>query len=104
MSAEASSNIIQPLKVVEAETLGQLTNGVLGILQPEMIRVQESLEELTYVLNTTKAMSLYPSLYPSPLFHVSLAFLSLLATIKKQCWLQSKKNEDSLKMAAGQMR
>ena len=47
MSAEASTNSIQPLKVVEAETLGQLTDGVLGILQPEMIRVQESLEELT---------------------------------------------------------
>ena len=47
MSAEASANVIQPLKVVETETLGQLTNGVLGVLQPEMIRVQQSLEELT---------------------------------------------------------
>lgn len=47
MSAEGSPNLIQPLKVVEPETLGQLTDGVLGILQPEMIRVQQSLEELT---------------------------------------------------------
>ena len=47
MSTEASTNVIQPLKLVEAETLGQLTNGVLGVLQPEMIRVQQSLEELT---------------------------------------------------------
>ena len=46
-SAQPSTSVIHPLKVVEGETLGQLTEGVLGILQPEMIRVQQSLEELT---------------------------------------------------------
>lgn len=52
MSLEAKGNAIQPLQLVEGETLGQLADGVLGILQPEMIRVQQSLEELTYVSST----------------------------------------------------
>lgn len=47
MANNTSHTPLQPLDIISTDTLHGLTSGFLSLLEPEMIRVQQSLEELT---------------------------------------------------------
>lgn len=45
-SATTAGQRIEPLALFGTETVDNLTNGFLAILEPELVRVHKSLEEL----------------------------------------------------------
>lgn len=45
-SATTAGGKIEPLALFGTETVDNLTNGFLAILEPELVRVHKSLEEL----------------------------------------------------------
>lgn len=47
MATNTTAPTIQPLQLISPETIDKLTAGFLGLLEPEVVRVQQSLEELT---------------------------------------------------------